>query len=277
MLHQPFNKKVVYKIKRRFGAQVHLAFTTNDAELMQDIYNQTELLPNTQTSQELYTMEGYVFDRQIIADYDIRQICFKDGIPKLMKSCKENEYNRMMEWYNYLCNNNITLNEYIISYKPVFIRQKRFIFMPLYPITLDRLPKLEAVVLNRFWYQLSSAINFLHQHNFIQPSNILITTNGDFILGDLGSIVRNGERSESTQAYLPIEMWDIIENRGPIASCSVDWWMLAVILYEKTCGCKIGSRPPTKQVIRDRIAETSDTRTVIPQDIITILLSHLIE
>ena len=65
-------------------------------------------------------------------------------------------------------------------------------------------------------------------------SNILIATNGDFILTDLGSLVPFKNRTASTKAYVPRELWT--NPSGPIAEASVDWWMLAMVIFERACG-----------------------------------------
>ena len=59
----------------------------------------------------------------------------------------------------------------------------------------------------------------------VKPANILISSPGAFILADLGSVVRFDQRSACTRAYLPRECW--VDDRSPIASPEVDWWMLA--------------------------------------------------
>jgi serine/threonine protein kinase len=86
------------------------------------------------------------------------------------------------------------MHQNIISMEPVAHGHNHFIFMPLHPTTLEHLPYLqgEEVVLRRLWNQVSSGLSFLHEHGFahmdVKPSNILITTSGDFILADLGSV-----------------------------------------------------------------------------------------
>ena len=74
----------------------------------------------------------------------------------------------------------------------------------------------------------------------IKPSNILIATNGDFILTDLGSLVPFNNRSASTKAYVPRELWTSPSGPMPIADASVDWWMLAMTIFEKVCDGDIG-------------------------------------
>lgn len=109
----------------------------------------------------------------------------------------------------------------------------------------------------------------------VKPANILITSSGDFILADLGSIVRVDQRSASTRAYLPREMW--VEGRPPLASPHVDWWMLAMTIYEKVCGGEIGgSTEPTKEDVKKRLTGAAGgVVSNIPQDILNILIPNL--
>mmetsp|Transcript_28160 Transcript_28160/g.40093 ORF Transcript_28160/g.40093 Transcript_28160/m.40093 type:complete len:146 (-) Transcript_28160:25-462(-) len=134
------------------------------------------------------------------------------------------------------------MHQNIISIHPFEKRSKFFIFMPLHPITLEHLVTLEADVVRRLWNHLSAGISFLHDLGFahmdIKPSNILIATNGDFILTDLGSLVPFKNRSASTKAYVPRELWT--SPSGPIAEASVVWWMLAMVIFERACGGDIG-------------------------------------
>jgi serine/threonine protein kinase len=243
-------------MKRRYGFLVDLALRSNDALLMKETYAQTEGLPNTQTAGQL-NVEGYVLDGQLINGNDCLQICFKDGIPHLLKVCTAVEYRRMSTWQNFLRNNNINQDENIIPFELTEVRLKHFAFMPLHPVTLEHLHVLNFNVLNRVWSQLSSALKCFHAHGFchmdIKPSNILISSSGNFIVADLGSVVHHGERSQSTQAYLPKEMWDPIQIRGPLASATVDWWMFAVTIYERVCGGDINATSPSYKSIKDSL------------------------
>lgn len=84
---------------------------------------------------------------------------------------------------------------------------------------------IDGATLRRFWEQMKDALHCFHgrgyAHMDVKPANILITANGDFLLADLGSLTTFGNRSESTKAYVPVDLWD---GRALIASASVDWW-----------------------------------------------------
>ena len=116
--------------------------------------------------------------------------------------------------------------------------------MPMYPITVESLPVMDTKVLHRLYCQMRDALSSFHRLNFahmdFKPANILITGDGDFILADLGSVICLGQRSESTKAYIPRELWDRGRS-SPIASATVDWWMVAVTVCEKACGYKHSS------------------------------------
>mmetsp|Transcript_19273 Transcript_19273/g.26498 ORF Transcript_19273/g.26498 Transcript_19273/m.26498 type:complete len:108 (+) Transcript_19273:671-994(+) len=104
----------------------------------------------------------------------------------------------------------------------------------------------------------------------VKQSNILIAMNGDFILTDLGSLVPFNNRSASTKAYVPRELWT--SSSGPIADASVDWWMLAMTILKKVCDGGIhGAEEPTKQTVRDGIASAKS----VPEDVREALLRSL--
>ena len=134
--------------------------------------------------------------------------------------------------------------------------------MPLHPVTLEHLPFLVSDTIHLFWACLSGALDFLHQHSFahndVKPANILINTRGEFILTDLGSLVPFGLRSASTQAYIPRELWDRRNGRGPVSSSITDFWMLAMTIFEKVCrGVIGGAETPMQSTIIEAIEANS--------------------
>jgi len=79
--------------------------------------------------------------------------------------------------------------------------------IPYYPSSLDHLRRLTLADGVHLFHQVCSAVDFLHLLNYnymdIKPSNICVRENGDFVLVDLGSVVRKSELSESTVVYVP--------------------------------------------------------------------------
>jgi serine/threonine protein kinase len=133
---------------------------------------------------------------------------------------------------------------------------KRFVFMPLIMPTLETLPSLTGDSLARFYNDLSVALEYIHglgfAHMDVKPSNILITSTGNFVLADLGSVAKFDEKTNSTPAYLPREIYT---TEKISSSKNVDWWMLAMILFEKACNGDIhGVQTPNKQTVVNKIS-----------------------
>ena len=240
------DNNVIYRMMRRYASAVNNALLTTDHELLKSIYEETAELPYSQTARELSADgTGYILDGVLLNGNESLNICFKEGLPYVLKVCNANEYDRAVVWLE-ACKK-IEPSRHIIKIEAVCIprgpRTKYFVFMPLYAITLESLPKMSTTVLLRFYAQMSGALEFIHEAGFahmdFKPANILIAGDGDFVLADLGSIARMGHRSESTRAYLPREMWEATRS-SPIASPKVDWWMMAVTLCEKVCGYGAG-------------------------------------
>lgn len=248
---------------RHYAAAVNNALIARDAELLSVLYEEAELLPYTQTAKELSAVgTGYVLDGLLINGNDSLNICFKDGVPYVLKVLNASEYDRVNAWKAAASESRESCRN-IVLFDAVNVNKKYFIFMPMYPITLESLPVMDTKVLHRFYRQMCDALSCFHRLGFahmdFKPANILITGDGDFILADLGSVIRMGQRSESTQAYIPREMWDRGRS-SPIASATVDWWMVAVTVCEKACGYKAGSGPESakKDDIKAMLKELGD-------------------
>ena len=112
------------------------------------------------------------------------------------------------------------------------------------------------------WEHIREALEQLHAKGFaysdIKPGNICLTEDGaSTVLIDLGSVARFGERTSSTQAYVPRDM-----ARGR-ASVALDWWMLAMTLAEKGCGPDhmldiSGTQEASKAELRDHLSVRLD-------------------
>ena len=271
------HEHIIHRMVDRFQFRCDIALRTEDFNLLRALYEKAEALPSTATAAEFSTIDGYVLNGQLFVGNQDLQICFKAGLPHLLKISTEEEYSRAITFLTVLSERGATMHQNIISIRPVVKRSKFYIFMPLHPITLEHLEVLESAVIRRLWNHLSAGLSFLHQLGFahmdVKPSNILIATNGDFILTDLGSLVPFKNRSASTKAYVPRELWT--NPSGPIAEASVDWWMLAMVIFERACGGDIGrTEVATKKTVLDGIAGVNSV-SVVPEDVRDELLSRL--
>lgn len=262
---------------KRSGVIVDIALRTHDYPLLRQAYRDTEALPNTETMGTLM-IQGYFVDENLFTGSNPLQICFHGGIPHVMKMCMGDEYRRALAWQS-ACSSD-QQSRFIIPFKLVTERGKMFCFMPLHATTLEHLPLLaEITTLRRFWEHLKSALQCFHSKGFahmdVKPANILITSEGDFILADLGSVVPFGQRSSSTRAYLPFERW--VDGRSPLAGPVVDWWMVAMTIYEKACGADIGggSSEPSQDAVIAQLKGGCGISTIVPTDILEELLAYL--
>lgn len=249
----------VSRMVRKFGWSVDIAIRTNDTQLLRGAYEDAKKLPSVQTSIEL-ERNGFVLDGVLINGNENLQICFKGSVPHVLKVCSPQEYERALNFEHALKGQPPC--QWIISFELYERHHKFFMFMPLHPVTLEHLPSLDVITAPVFWTCLSGALDFLHQngyaHNDVKPPNILINTRGEFILTDLGSLVLFNSRSASTRAYIPRELWDRREDRGPVASIHADFWMLAMTIFEKVCGGDIsGAESPKQATIIEAVKANS--------------------
>lgn len=258
---------------RHYAAAVNNALIGRDAELLSVLYEEAELLPYTQTAKELSAVgTGYVLDGLLINGNDSLNICFKEGVPHVLKVLNASEYDRVNAWKTAASESRESCRN-IVLFDAVNVNKKYFIFMPMYPITLESLPVMDTKVLHRFYRQMCDALSCFHRLGFahmdFKPANILITGDGDFILADLGSVIRMGQRSESTKAYIPREIWDL-GSSSPIASATVDWWMVAVTVCEKACGYKAGSGPESAKkddikAMLEKLGDVEENKKMVRQ------------
>jgi hypothetical protein len=277
------NANVVARMQQRYAAEVNNALRTNDFEHLRTIYERSAALPYTTTAAELSAAgTGFVLDGVLFSGNESLNVCFKEGVPHVLKVCTHTEYVRANEWMKacedrVACPHIIGLETYC---KGRDAGSKYFVFMRLHPITLEALPAMSATVLLRFFTQMSAALEFIHDTGFahmdFKPSNILITSDGDFILADLGSIARVGSRSESTRVYLPREMCSRDVAR-PIASAIVDWWMMAVTMCEKVCGYDAGhgAESARESDIRSMLHELGEKEGAGVKEVVDVLLGRL--
>ena len=85
-------------------------------------------------------------DNETFHGTDDLQICFKEGLPHVMKIANKAEYKRATQFLSVLAERGSPQHQNIIPIEPVVNKLKYFIFMPLYPITLVHLPFLPPEV-----------------------------------------------------------------------------------------------------------------------------------
>lgn len=251
------NSNVVQRMAKKFGFHVDLAIRINDYGMLADVYNDALKLPSIKTIEELEEKNGFILDSELLVGNEYLQICFKGSVPFVLKICSTLEYARALNFESMLKKQSSS-SRFIIPFELYSRNLKHYMFMPLHPVTLEHLVSLDSNTAPLFWVCLSDALDFLHgnglAHNDVKPANILINASGEFILSDLGSLVPFDNHSASTRAYLPRELWDKMNKRGPVASIRVDYWTLAMIIYEKVCRRNIiEAEAPKQDTIVDAI------------------------
>jgi serine/threonine protein kinase len=273
------NDQIYKRMNQRFGIQVNTAVVTRDRQLMYNLYKQAEELPSTTTTQHIAS-QGFILDGDLFRSNDGIRVAFRkmDGRPFAMKMCTLSEFERAKLWLEKSSGKEVS--KFIVEHIMEKFQDKYFLFMPLYPAILESCELVSAYSLRNFYFQMVDALECLHQfgfiHNDVKPSNILISTEGNYILADLGSLTPPNARSASTRAYVPDDMWDAQANRIiQLAAPSTDWWMLAMTLYEKGCGGNIGSgaREPTKNELIKLLRGINSTQ--LPREILSDLFEKL--
>jgi serine/threonine protein kinase len=113
--------------------------------------------------------------------------------------------------------------------------------MPHYPVTLDNFSRpLDKTDSSKLISQMLTALNFLHNnklvHMDLKPANIFIDSNGNFFLGDFGSVRKIGDSIGSTTlAFLPSDLK--IETNVTIQH---DYWMLGMTIKDMSSTTIIG-------------------------------------
>jgi serine/threonine protein kinase len=127
--------------------------------------------------------------------------------------------------------------------------EKHYMIMPKLETTLEPMTYISNEEAMQLWCDIRNALTFVHSGEFaymdVKPANICVNQ-GNFVLIDLGSIVKFGKRSSSTPAYIPS---DFTETKG---SAHCDWWMLAMTLSEKVeCEENLTQHEPKKRTMAE--------------------------
>ena len=235
---QDLDDKVVERTKSKYSHKILLALQLDDAKLAREAYEWTQSIPQTRTCRELASKD-IVIDGYLIGSNEYLEICFVDGRPSVLKTVTRSEFNRVCN----LIESNVSHPNLV----PVIletVETKYFVIMPLLPITAEHLYKIPLSTAEKLWTQIGSALQCLHDRGFahkdVKSANICVDHNGNFILIDFGDTVEFGYKSSSTPEYVPS---DIDAEEG--ASATIDWWMLAMTVYDRmqdlNCGLRSGT------------------------------------
>ena len=247
-------------MRRRFGDLLVQALLEQNPDVARDAYELTEFLPQTATERAL-SVDGYIVSGNFNARSDSFTVLFKGWNCYMLKSMTYIESSRATELLQSMGDLKKQNIEFVISNLTSFdilhISNKYFMIMPHYVFSLDVLPKIAVELGIDLYNQMARALEFLHgmpehyNHMDIKPSNICAAGNGLLVLIDLGSVVKLGEKSESTQAYVPRD-FQMRSEENPLSNVYVagksnDWWMLAMTIAEKVYELPVGyavTEPP---------------------------------
>lgn len=239
---------ILRRASLRFSSQVLVALMEQSSSLAVDVYFAAKALPSTATQAQFLEQDDLVLNGCLLEGNEGLTICFKKTVPKVMKSLDERDVQRLEANKEYL------QHPYIVQFEIVGTRH---ILMPFHPSTLEHMSCLLPGCELQLWQSMESALTSLHNnslaHMDVKPSNILITYDGSFVLGDLDNISAFGSRAKTTVPYIPKDL----QVLSYIADSKVDWWMLAMIFAEKVTDLEISSpsSAPTRKKLQQRLAE----------------------
>jgi len=175
-------------------------------------------------------------------------LCFHNNVPKVIKCLKPEEARRQVKAKEKV---EFEVKHRLVPFEDSRTTTTTFIMMSVFPATVGSFPSGENFPVEDLWAAMKVALDYLHSMGFahcdIKPENIFVDEEGIFLRGDHGSVTPFGERTQSTQAYVPTDF------RAPFASAALDWWMLIVTLLEKVGvqahGC---SRANLRQLVEKR-------------------------
>jgi serine/threonine protein kinase len=232
------------KVGLRYSSQATFAVEQQDAILAVDVYDKTSKHPDTTTVSALlfdgYTMNGCLFDGSELV------ICYKDLKVYVLKGLSVDEW-KNAEAFEVAFPEKSRPN--IVDFTLYTRDEKHYMIMPKLETTLEPMTSINEKEAMQLWCDISNALDFIHSGEFaymdVKPANICVNQ-GNFVLIDLGSIVKFGKRSSSTPAYIPS---DFTETKG---SAHCDWWMLAMTLSEKVeCEENLIQHEPKKRTMAE--------------------------
>ena len=225
------NPSVIRRMWQRYYNRAYIAVQTANAQMAEDVYRETEDLPQTSTQQALEA-EGYLFNGPF--PYNEKLIlCFRGLEVCVMKALDNAERSRLATLCAALPDGAGHPN--VIDFKVHNGRtdRRQFMAMPLVESTLEHMASLTSELSLVLWRDCKAGLEWLHSlgfaHNDVKPANIGLKA-GRFVLIDLGSIAPLGMPSQRTRACIPADLID--QQHSP----AIDWWMLAMTLADRCCG-----------------------------------------
>ena len=261
-----YNPNLIPRMRRRYGSLVTQALLEQNSTVARDAYEQTEILQQTETEIDL-RVDGYTVNGNFNAGNDAFIILHKGWNCYLLKSMTDKESARATNLLRSIedlkeRNPNLAIPN-LTNFELRQIRNKHFMIMPHYTNTIEILSTITLEAGIDLYNQIALALEFLHgvhkphngmpehyNHMDIKPSNICTAGNGQLVLIDLGSVVKLGEKSESTRVYVPRDFQprsrENPTSNAYVAWKSNDWWMLAMTIAEKVYNLPVGhgATPP---------------------------------
>jgi len=229
---------VVTMMRVHRGSALQSALQAGDRQLamraVQMLYNEVSVRPQTTTLETLQNSHGIVTNGSFHPGMEESLVIAltQTGAPKLLKILNTNssEYTR----YGALPLADLNAIRHLLSHERL---TDVWYLMDLYPTTLEGFHQLHSgEICNKLWEHISEALDGMHNlglvHGDVKPANIFIGAS-EFVLGDLGSTVRMGTAGrmiQTTLVYVPID-YNVEADADPL----LDWWMLAVVFYERVC------------------------------------------
>jgi serine/threonine protein kinase len=202
-----------------------LAILEQDSKAALDVYDKTCNLPATATDAAL-SVDGYRMNGPLFPGSPLI-LCYRGLKVFVLKSLSEDEHENAVAFHDLLSSRK---HPNIVEYTLYARLSKHYMIMALLLTTLEPISFLHVDEISQLWREISSALDFLHEHDFVfmdvKPSNICVH-NETFVLIDLGSIVKLNGKASCTPAYIPSDF--------PAGKANVlyDWWMLAMTMAEK--------------------------------------------
>jgi serine/threonine protein kinase len=236
----PSNENTIKLMREHFADRCMLALNEQDIAQTAEIYRLAANLPRSKTKSRL--RERDISLGGLVGSSGQYHAGFEGTIPLFLKAVTDAQERERLEALQLHQLNALNI-PHLVRCKVVDRNSSRtLVATPRYPAVLLQHPRLDHNAASALLRQMSAALEGLHAvhiaHMDVKPSNIAITTEGNFVLIDMGSAAHFGPAAASaetrvptTARYLPLECE---EYDDPKPDPELDWWMLATMLVEKT-------------------------------------------